>query len=141
MVLDGEIINKPANVDEARKILKKLSGKTHEVYTGVSFIFKTENKIIKHTFFDKTLVTFCSIDHDLLELYLKTGESLDKAGAYGIQGRALGFIEKLDGSYSNVVGFPLDKVLLNLKSILGYKADETGLFRLHFNSPTSDIKG
>jgi septum formation protein len=136
VVLDGEIINKPANQDEARKILKKLSAKTHTVYTGVSFIFKNEKGTITHNFFDKTYVTFSHINDDLLELYLNTGESLDKAGAYGIQGRALGFIEKLDGSYSNVVGFPLDKVIFNLKSILGYKTDETGLYRLHFDSPT-----
>jgi len=114
VVSEGEILGKPKNVDDARKMLLRLSGKTHEVYTGVCLLFQNEEK----TFFAKTQVTFREIASDLLEFYLKTEESLDKAGAYGIQGASLGFIEKINGSYSNVVGLPVDLVLEKIEEIL-----------------------
>lgn len=114
VVNEKEILGKPKNIDEARVMLQTLSGKTHEVYTGVCLLFKNE----KMSFFSKTQVTFRDIASDLLEFYLKTGESLDKAGAYGIQGASLGFIQKIDGSYSNVVGLPVDLVLEKIEEIL-----------------------
>lgn len=121
VVLDGKIYGKPKDKDEARQILFELSDRTHQVITGVSFLFKDAltNKIREHLFFDSTEVTFNEITKDLMDAYIETGDSLDKAGAYGIQGPSLTFISKVNGSYSNVVGFPLDKVVSELKIILG----------------------
>lgn len=121
VVLEGKIYGKPKDKNEAREILSELSGRTHQVITGVSFLFKDPetNKSREHLFFDSTEVTFNEITSDLMEEYLATGDSLDKAGAYGIQGPGLTFISRVNGSYSNVVGFPLDKVVDELKIILG----------------------
>ena len=89
--------------------------------TGVSFLFIDPNngKKREHLFYDSTEVTFNEITKDLMDLYIATGDSLDKAGAYGIQGPSLTFISKVNGSYSNVVGFPLDKIVSELKILLG----------------------
>lgn len=121
VVLNNKLYGKPKDVSDARVILKELSGKTHEVMTGVSFLFVDQNtkKLREHLFFDFTEVTFNEITDDLMENYLATGDSLDKAGAYGIQGAGLTFISKINGSYSNVVGFPLDKIIGELSIVLG----------------------
>ena len=121
VVLDGVLYGKPRDRDHAREILLKLSHGTHEVVTGVCFSFldRETKKIKNHRFFDKTDVTFNEITPELMEAYLDTGDSLDKAGAYGIQGPSLTFISKINGSYSNVVGFPLDKIVTELEIILG----------------------
>jgi septum formation protein len=121
VVLDQKIFGKPKDVDGAREILLELSGRTHKVITGVSFYFfdKQMQKMREHLFYDSTEVTFNDITPDLMENYLATKDSLDKAGAYGIQGPSLTFISSVSGSYSNVVGFPLDKVISELKIILG----------------------
>ncbi len=112
VILEGEIYGKPENRDNAREMLKKLSGKTHDVVTAVSFIDSSGEAF---SFFDKTQVSFNEIDPVILEEYLDTEDSLDKAGAYGIQGPSLTFISRIEGSYSNVVGFPLEKVIQKLK--------------------------
>ena len=121
VVLNQKIYGKPKDVNEARKILSELSDRTHQVITGVSFYFfdKQSLKMREHLFYDSTEVTFNEITPDLMENYLSTKDSLDKAGAYGIQGPSLTFISKVNGSYSNVVGFPLDKIVSELKIILG----------------------
>jgi septum formation protein len=119
VVLDGKIYGKPKDVNEARQILSELSDRTHEVITGVSFLFQDGDRVREHCFFDATEVTFNEITPELMEAYLETKDSLDKAGAYGIQGPSLTFISKINGSYSNVVGFPLDKIVTELGIILG----------------------
>jgi len=126
VVLDNCVMGKPKDRNEAKEMLLKLKGKTHRVLTGVSII-----KDGGHcTFFDETKVTFENMSDSLLEYYLDTGESLDKAGAYGIQGAALGFIEKVEGSYSNVVGLPVNLVLKKLISFL--ELDEETNWREQF---------
>ena len=121
VVLDKKIYGKPKDKNEAREILSELSDRTHQVVTGVSFLFidQLSGKKREHLFYDSTEVTFDEITSDLMEHYIATGDSLDKAGAYGIQGPSLTFISKVNGSYSNVVGFPLDKIVNELKVILG----------------------
>jgi septum formation protein len=89
-------------------------GKSHDVLTGVCLFHQGGVE----TFYDKTKVYFDEISDELLEFYLDTGESMDKAGSYGIQGAALGFIGRLEGSYSNVVGLPVNLVLKKIKSAL-----------------------
>ncbi len=114
VVLGKKIFGKPSSRADARKMLTELSGKVHIVYTGVAI--KTLERA--HVFYEKTEVEFGPITDDLMEMYLDTEESLDKAGAYGIQGAGLVFIKSVRGSYSNVVGFPLDRFILELKKFL-----------------------
>lgn len=128
VVFENEILGKPIDKSDAKLILQKLSGKTHIVYTGVSISCGDKHV----SFYEETHVTFRTITSDLLDLYLETGDSLDKAGAYGIQGAGLSFIEKINGSYSNVVGLPIDKVIIELKKILGKENDNTGDWRKNF---------
>jgi septum formation protein len=121
VVLNQKLYGKPKDKEDARDILSELSNTTHEVITGVSFLYvdKNTDSLTEHLFFDSTQVTFNKITDDLMENYLATGDSLDKAGAYGIQGAGLTFISKINGSYSNVVGFPLDKIVRELSILLG----------------------
>ena len=114
VVLGNKIFGKPSSKEDARKMLMELSGKTHVVYTGVALSTNQQS----YVFYEKSEVEFGPITDDLMEMYLDTGESLDKAGAYGIQGAGLMFIKSVRGSYSNVVGFPLDRFVLELKKIL-----------------------
>jgi septum formation protein len=115
VVLQNEIYGKPKDRNDAERILHELEGKTHQVITGVCFCYAG----IEHAFFDQTDVTFNSISSDIMKNYLDTNDSLDKAGAYGIQGPSLTFISKINGSFSNVVGFPLDKVITELQLCFG----------------------
>ncbi len=103
VVLNNKIIGKPQNDEEAFQILKKLSGKCHEVLTGVSILFHDSqiSDIAKTKVFFKLIA-----DEDIKE-YISTGEPMDKAGAYGIQGYGSQFIDKIDGCYFNVMGFPI----------------------------------
>lgn len=121
IVLLGEkIYGKPTSVDDARDILSELSGRTHTVMTGVNFLYRTQDGQQKeHRFYESTAVTFNVITTQLMDNYLRTKDSLDKAGAYGIQGPSLTFIHSLTGSYSNVVGLPLDRVVTEIEKLLG----------------------
>jgi len=120
VALGSRILEKPKDIDEARYMLKLLSGQTHDVYTGVHFM--TVDK--ESSFYTKTKVSFDVISPLLLERYLKTGDSLDKAGAYGIQGAALSFISNVEGSYSGVVGFPIHRVINELSKFFNKSYEE-----------------
>jgi septum formation protein len=124
VALHGKIYNKPADISDARRMLQELAGNTHDVFTGFTLMGhwgNTKNnrdlQVITRTCHSR--VTFEKIDEAALELYLQSGESLDKAGAYGIQGQSLMFISNIEGAYSNVVGLPLFAVLDELKKIVG----------------------
>lgn len=129
VVLDDKVLGKPADKKEAKQMLENLSSKEHSVLTGYALV-DHKKKFVSS---EKTLVRFDKIDKDLLDLYLSTGESMDKAGAYGIQGQALSFISNVSGSYANVVGLPVHSVLQDLKTFLGYKDDDKGIWRGHFS--------
>ncbi len=103
VTLDGHILGKPENRDDAIRMLKRLSGQTHQVLTAV--MVTTEND--QHKVLTTSFVTFASLGDDEIRAYVDSGEPMDKAGAYGVQGRAARFISKLSGSYSGVVGLPL----------------------------------
>lgn len=103
VVLDGAFLNKPADAADAKRMLRSLSGRTHEVYTGLCLIHGPKVR----TDFAATEVTFDTLTDSVLDAYVATGEPLDKAGAYGIQGKALSFIPGIRGDYFNVVGLPL----------------------------------
>jgi septum formation protein len=99
------ILGKPADEEEAAKFLRILSGKWHMVSTGVAIVDSADKKI--HSINETTLVKFGPMTDEEISSYIATGEPFDKAGGYGIQGRASIYIEKIDGCYFNVVGFPL----------------------------------
>jgi len=103
VILHNDIIGKPKDEDDAFHILKKLSGQCHEVFTGVS-ILHNETHISKIA---KTKVFFKRISDEDIREYVSTGEPMDKAGAYGIQGFGSQFIDKIEGCYFNVMGFPI----------------------------------
>ena len=103
----GQILGKPSDKEDAKRMLSMLSGQTHEVYTGVCVI---ENGKAK-TFYEETKVTFYEISEGEIDHYIQTGEPMDKAGSYGIQGKAAVFIKGIEGDYYNVVGFPIARFL------------------------------
>ncbi len=114
----GKIYGKPKDVSEAREFLSELSGTTHSVYTAVVVKMVCNGTESGFSFAEESKVTFNKISQDLMERYLATNDSLDKAGAYGIQGPSLTFISKVDGCYSNVVGFPLSRFVFETAQFL-----------------------
>lgn len=118
VTIDGEILGKPKTRDVAREMLKTLSGRDHEVFTSVYMGIVKEGKVTEKVFTKDTHVKFDIISDEIMELYLESDDSLDKAGAYGIQGQGLLFVSNLSGSYSNVVGFPLSDFIREMKSFL-----------------------
>ncbi len=103
VVLNNEILGKPRNRNEAKLMLKKLSGKTHEVFTG----YTVQKGNISYHGIERTEVTFASISDELITAYISSGEGDDKAGAYGIQGLAAMFIQKINGDLNTVIGLPI----------------------------------
>lgn len=118
VALNGKLFGKPQDVTHAREMLLELAGETHQVTTGVSLQCLLNNHEFSETWQVTSKVSFHPLSMDVLEHYLKTGESLDKAGAYGIQGAGLVFINQVHGSYSNVVGLPIDTVMIHLKQLM-----------------------
>jgi septum formation protein len=106
VLLGSEVLGKPRNPSHARHMLQRLSRRSHAVLTGVA-VFDGQRC---HTHCERTRVRFRSLMEHEIEEYVASGEPLDKAGAYGIQGGAAKFVESVDGSYSNVVGLPLEAV-------------------------------
>ena len=103
VVLDGQVLGKPADRADAAWMLRALSGRSHTVYTGVTII--RGNTLISHA--ERTEVRFRPLSEREIEAYIATGEPMDKAGAYGAQGIASLFVEGLDGDFFNVMGLPL----------------------------------
>jgi septum formation protein len=103
VVINGEIMGKPADAEEAGRMLRALSGQWHQVLTGVTLA--RADRILSAV--SSTRVKFAELSDAEIEWYISTGEPMDKAGAYAIQGRASLFIEGVEGSYSNVVGLPM----------------------------------
>ena len=107
VVCDGHILGKPADATEARRMLELLSGRTHAVLTGLAIV--TKGKIVRDL--EITQVTFNRIDDDEIARYILSGEPLDKAGAYAIQGYAARWIPRIEGCYFNVVGLPIARTI------------------------------
>ena len=129
VVLDGEMLGKPYSADHAREMLRKLSGRTHEVITGVSVWMMLLNETEENggdgnvsigfrTFAETSYVTFKELTDEDINAYVATGETIDKAGAYGIQGKGAALAEKYEGDYNNIVGLPVDKLLENFPDLL-----------------------
>lgn len=108
VTLDGTPLGKPKNAEHAANMLRRLSGRTHTVWTGVAVAANGGEELL--SFAEETQVRFRVLTSREIEAYVATGESFDKAGAYGIQGRAAIFVESIQGCYFNVVGLPLAKI-------------------------------
>lgn len=108
VAIDGKILGKPVDEKDAFAMLKTLSGRVHEVFTGVCVIFANGRK---ERFFEETKVEFYELSDAEIAAYIKTGEPMDKAGAYGIQGKGALLVKRIDGDYYNVMGLPVARLL------------------------------
>jgi len=121
--LDGRILGKPRDPDDARRMLRTLSGRRHEVVTGLSLAYVREGRaecLLRHA--ETTGVVFADLSDDLVDWYVSTGEPMDKAGAYGIQGHGALLVERIEGCYYNVMGLPLRRLfemLLKIEDLTG----------------------
>ena len=106
---NNDILGKPRSRDEARTMLKQLSGQVHQVLTGYAVCCKAKNKMFSETI--KTDVQFKNLTHDEIEWYVHTTEPFDKAGSYAIQGLGTFLVQSINGSYTNVVGLPVCEVI------------------------------
>jgi septum formation protein len=106
VAIGGAILGKPANAAEAAEMLRRLQGRTHEVWTGLAVTRDREQR----TAAECTRVQFASMNEAEIQGYVRTGEPLDKAGAYGIQGLGAAFVRGIEGDYYNVVGLPLRRL-------------------------------
>ncbi len=129
VALEGEILGKPRDKDDAVRMLERLSGKRHEVFTGGSSVcaggkngagskanLKNEKTVREEAFYEKTSVCFYPMSDEETEEYVSTGDPLDKAGAYGIQGFCARYISGIEGDYNNVVGLPVGRLYQKLKN-------------------------
>ena len=114
VVCDGRVLGKPKDAAEAKAMLSMLSGKTHQVMTGMTLL--RGDRRLSHT--EVTDVHFRPLSQQDIEDYIRTGEPMDKAGAYGIQGGAAVFVDKLSGDYFNVVGLPVCRLQMLLRQIM-----------------------
>ena len=112
---DGKILGKPADTEAAVAMLTMLQGRGHEVYTGVTILYEENGERKTLTFHEKTTVHFYPMTNAQIREYVATGDPMDKAGAYGIQGSFAAFIKGIDGDYNNVVGLPVSSVYQELK--------------------------
>lgn len=112
VALDGKILGKPKSKENAKEMLRFLSGRTHSVFTGVTLANDKKTK----TFAVETKVKFFELTNEEIDAYIKTKEPFDKAGAYGIQGYGSLLVEKIDGDFFNVVGLPVSTLARELKA-------------------------
>lgn len=117
VVIHDEIAAKPIDHADAKRMLRALSGQWHDVLTGVTLL--RDDMILSDV--DTTRVRFVEISDSELDWYVNTGEPMDKAGAYGIQGLASRFVERIEGNYANVVGLPVEMVYRMMKSVESIK--------------------
>lgn len=115
---DGKILGKPKDAEDAVQMLRMLSGRSHEVYTGVTLVYKGAKRE-SYTFYEATTVHFAVMSDAEIQTYVDTRDPLDKAGAYGIQGFCARYITGIEGDYNNVVGLPVCRVYQELKRFGG----------------------
>lgn len=115
---DDKILGKPKDEADAERMLHLLSGRDHAVYTGVTFVFlDKKGRAGAHTFYEKTSVTMKQLTDLEIARYVATGEPMDKAGAYGIQGKCAIYIDRIEGDYNNVVGLPVARIYKELQGL------------------------
>lgn len=118
VAFEGKILGKPKDEADAKRMLSMLSGNTHSVFTGVTFVFIDQSgKTGEYTFYEKTDVTMYDMSEEEIERYIATGEPMDKAGAYGIQGKGAIYIQGILGDFYNVMGLPIGKLYQELRKL------------------------
>ena len=110
--IDGEVLGKPESFDEACSMLRKIQGRTHEVWGGISIINRSQDLEMKWS--HSTKVTMAKMSEEVIACYVRSGEPMDKAGSYAIQGLGLQFVDTVEGSYSNVVGLNISALMIEL---------------------------
>ena len=115
VVFENRILGKPKDRRDAAETLEKLQGNTHQVYTGVTVLERKAGKWVEHTFFECTDVTFYPVSREEIQDYIATGEPMDKAGSYGIQGLFGIYVKGICGDYNNVVGLPVARLFHEMK--------------------------
>lgn len=116
---DGKIMGKPKDHEDAHRMLQQLQGEMHSVFTGVTLIVKENGEVKdRQTFSQETRVYVCAMTEEEIGQYIASGEPMDKAGAYGIQGRFAAYVDSIEGDYNNVVGLPVSAVWQELKQYL-----------------------
>lgn len=115
VVFENMILGKPHDMEDAVNTLKKLQGNIHQVYTGVSVLEKKNGVWTEHTFYESTDVTFYPVSDEEIRAYVATGEPMDKAGSYGIQGTFGIYVRGICGDYNNVVGLPVARLFYEMK--------------------------
>lgn len=113
VLIDDTLLGKPKNKEEAKMMLKQLSGKTHFVITGCAII----SKVVSKSFYEKTRVTFVTMSDEEIDEYVDTLEPMDKAGAYAIQGKGAKFVKSVTGDFFTVMGMPISKLYRELKDL------------------------
>ncbi len=121
VVLDGQVLGKPANAEEAAGMLRRLSGRKHEVYTGLACIGLSEQPLRTLSGYSSAGVTMREISDSEIAAYIATGEPMDKAGSYAVQGLGAVFVEHIEGDYHAIVGLPV-ALLYHMLTRLGAKA-------------------
>ena len=125
VAFDGKILGKPKDKEDAVRMIRMLQGHIHQVYTGVTLVFcgklsgESVSVVDKITFAEKTDVHVCPMTEEQIRAYVETGEPMDKAGAYGIQGYFAAWVQGISGDYNNVVGLPVGRVYRTMLKYLG----------------------
>ena len=115
---DGKILGKPVDEADAKRMLTMLAGNTHSVFTGVTLVLIDKSgRAGEIVFYEKTDVKMHEMTEAEIDRYIATGEPMDKAGSYAIQGKCAIYVEKIDGDYNNVVGLPITRIYQELKKI------------------------
>lgn len=115
VTLDGKILGKPKDEKEAFQMLSMLQGRTHQVYTGVAFVSLTDGRVEERVFYECSDVQVYPVSDEEIRAYIATGEPMDKAGAYGIQGKFAIHVKGIKGDYNNIVGLPIARIYQELK--------------------------
>ena len=118
VAIGNTILGKPVDEEEAKSMLGSLSGNTHSVFTGVTFVFMSrDGRVGEYTFSDETKVMFYELSEAEIAEYVATGDPLDKAGAYGIQTKSAMFVKGIEGDFYNVMGLPIAKLVHELNNL------------------------
>lgn len=117
VVLDDAILGKPRDKAHAIEMISSLQGRSHQVYTGVSFVYTVDGEMKQYSFYEKTDVKVFSMSEEEIMGYVSLKDPYDKAGSYGIQGPFAAYIEGINGDYNNVVGLPVARVYHELKRL------------------------
>ena len=118
VAMEGRILGKPSDPEDAAEMLRGLAGNVHEVYTGVALLYRSGDTVQRKVFHERTKVEVFPMTEEEIQRYVRSGECMDKAGAYGIQGFFARYVSRIEGDYNNVVGLPVGRLYQEAKEWL-----------------------